>query len=324
MTHKIELIELYLPDSQINWPEMKSYLEKLSGFNFIINYGRQFDFSLNFDQNLGQYFFNHTSQYISHAALCAYFCDLDQNQSYWIKADPVQYILDMNKGFIASGEFTAENSAKFTLMINEFLSEDNLEFNIIDKQNGLIKSQKPIDYNAPSLINIINQPITFDQIRGQDKSYVQKLSAELQLLLRQYKTIEHEPDGIYFWGAGALPLDKPISKYHKVISNHYSVLGLAKLAGVNFESLNLNQPINRGFNTGEKILITTQDFSLHGCSGNSTEFMKLSTYFDEILLELISLVKNNQLKKLVLNTGEKNYQLTKGSIFKFYFTRWFK
>lgn len=324
MTNKIELIELYLPDSLINWAEITQYLEKLAAFNFVINYGKQLENTLDFDQSLGQYFFNNTNQYVSHAALCAYFCDLDQNQSYWIKADPVQYILDLNKGFIASSEFTVEGSAKFTLLINEFISEDNLEFNIIDKQNALIRSQKPIDYRAPSLINIINQPITFEQITGQDKPYFQKLSTELQLLLNQHKTLETDPSGLYFGGAGELPLDKPKPQYNKIISNDYSVLGLAKLAGVNFEHLDVNQPLNIDFKADEKILINTQDFSLYWRSGYSTEFMNLSLYFDKILLELINLIKNNQLKKLVLNTGEKTYELTKGNIIKSYFTRWFK
>lgn len=321
---KIELIELYLPDALVQWPNQQFDWQKLLGWDYLVNYSTSNILDNSFDQSLGHYFFNKTSQHISHAALCAYFCDLDQNQSYWIKADPVQYILDMNKGFIGSSEFAEINSAKFTLLINEFLSEDNLEFNIIDKQNGLIKSQKSIDYRAPSLANIINQPITFDQITGQDKSYVQKLSAELQLLLRQYKTTEHEPDGIYFWGTGELPENKPKPQFNKIISNHYSVLGLAKLASVNFEKLDLNQLIHVDFKAGENILISTQDFSLHWRSGNSAEFMNLSVYFDKVLLELIKLIKNNQLKKLVLNTGEKNYQITKSSIIKSYFTRWFK
>lgn len=320
---KIELVELYLPDALVKWPNQQLNGQNLTGWHYLVNHSTIDKVSYDFDQNLGQYFFNNINQQIPHAALCAYFYDLDK-EAHWIKADPVQYVLDMNKGFIVPGEFAPESNAKLALLINEFLSEDNLEFNIIDKQNGLIKCNKPIDYKAPSLINIINQPITFDQITGQDKQYFQKLSAEIQLLLHAHKTNDAEASGLYFGGTGELPLDKPIPQYNKIISNHYSALGLAKLANIDFEHLDLNKTINIEFKPEEKILISTQDFGLYWRSGNSAELMNLISYFDNILLELISLVKKNKLKKLVVNTGEKKYELTKMNIVKSNFSRFFR
>ncbi len=323
MSNKNELVELYFPGCMVDWQEIAQKSESLAGFVFLRNYGTKLDNLLNFDENLSQYFFDNANHIIPHGALCAYFCGLGENQSYWIKADPVQYILDMNKGFITAGQFESDNYSRFIPLVSQFLSQDNLKFNIIDKHNALIGSQKPIDYNSLSLVNIINQSISFDQISGQDKSYFQKLSAELQLLFRQHKSSEYEPDGLYFWGAGELPIDKPNPKYNKIISNHYSVLGLAKLAGVSFEKLDFNKNVNFDLIQEKTILIITEEFSLHWRSGNRDEFNHLSLYFDKMLLELINMVKNNKLKKLILNVGDKTYQITKGNIIKSYFMRFF-
>lgn len=324
MADKVELIELYLPECMVEWANRDQDLEKLAGFKFFKNYGTQDQNRRNFDEMLNHYFFDNVTQFIPHGALCAYFCDLHPNQLYWIKADPVQYVLDMSKGFIVPGEFEFVNVAKYNTVVNQFLSDDNLKFQIIDKQNALINSQKPIDYRAPTLVNIINQPISFDQISGKDKVYFQKLSAELQLLFRQHKTVEHDPDGVYLGGAGELPDNKPQPKFTKIISNHYSALGLAKLAEVNFEKWDSSKNFNFGLIKEKAILIMTEDFSLQWRSGNSLEFINLAIYFDKVLLELISLVKNNKLNKIILNTGDETYQLTKGNIIKSYFTRFFK
>jgi hypothetical protein len=328
MVHKIDRIELNLPDCMVSWPPITQDKPKLTGFSFLINFGTAENWTLNYEETLGHYFFDNPSYFIPHAALAASFCDIrldHEPELYWIKADPVQYSLDINQGYIIPCDISPEHSDNVINKINLFLSQDNLACHHIDQDNWVISSQKPINYMAPSLLNIINQSISFNDISGQDKTYWQKLSAELQLLLRQHKANEQDPDGVYFWGAGALPKDRPIPTFSKIISNDYDVLGLAKLAGVSFHKLEFSKITDLNIKDiidkleSENILISTQDFTRHWRTGNVPEFEKLSRFFDEMILALIKLVKNRTLGKLVLNTGDKKYSLTKKNIVKSYF-----
>jgi hypothetical protein len=330
MAQKIDLIELYLPDCVPSRAGVLPNPPKLAGWNFLLNMATQVACDLKADEQISQYFFSNTISPIPHAALCAYFCDLEK--AHWIKADPVKYSLDISHGFILPCEVKLDNDNHGNLIsdLNQFLSQDGLSLKVIDQHNWLIGSQKPINYDVPNLVNIVNQEVYFDQISGKDKIFWQKLSAELQLLLRQKKTSEEDPDGVYFWGAGELPQVKPKTQFSKIISNNYAILGLAKLAGVDFEQIDFKQPIDffdfqsNNHNSNNSILVATQDFSLNWRLGKIEEYGELLVFFDKMLLELIKLIKIGTLKKLIINTGEFNYQLTKCNIIKSYFLKYFK
>lgn len=326
MAQQIELIALYLPDCVPGRAGALPIPPKLASWGFLLNMATKVAGDLKADEQISQYFFSNTTSLIPHAALCAYFCDLEK--MHWIKADPVKYSLDISHGFILPCDVQLDNDNHTHLIanLNQFLSQDELKIKAIDSHNWLIASQHPIAYDAPSLINIVNQEIHFDQISGADKIYWQKLSAELQLLLRQFQTDENSPEGVYFWGAGALPQDKFKTQFSKVISNDYSILGLAKLAEIDFENIdfkNADFHLN-AFNTGNAVLVATQDFSLNWRLGKIEEYGELLSIFDKKLLECIDLIKIGTLKKLIVNTGEFEYQLTKSNIIKSYFLKYFK
>ncbi len=325
MRHKIELIELYLPDVMVSNQDIQLNSVKLKAFEFFLKSG-----SLTLSSDLVP-----VQEILGHeAALCAYFLDLDP-ACFFIKADPVQYILDMNQGVMIPGAFYLESAEALIEKLNIFLAEDKLTLIRLDDKNMLIASQKPIDYIAPSLLNAINQAISLDRFSGQDKAYWQRLSTELQFLFSQNKLNQNDPDGVYFWGAGVLPKDSLNinASFNQVIANDYAVLGLAKLAKIEFNQVGFKSLENilenivkktADLNKQNKILITTQDFSLFLGEGNTLEYEKLSIFFNELLVELIRLVKNKQLAKLVLNTGQKRYQLTRASILKSYLLSGFK
>ena len=318
-------IELYLPDCQ-------KITTELAGWCFLFDFATKSEWGLDFDSTLNHYFFDAnnqlTSSVIPHGALCAYFCDVEQypEQLYWMKADCVQYILDMNKGFVMPGTLRQEEFYKTKEMLNKFLHQDGVTYYIVDEKNGLISSKKNIQYYAPNVLDIINRPISFDKFSGEDKSYWQKLGAELQLLLRQNKIQESSPEGLYFWGTGRLPEKKLNFQYSQVFSNHYSVLGLAKLSNIFYQKINndTDMAFNLSPDKKNKILWVDQEFSLYWRTQDNHSFSALLIYYNKILLELIELLKKNQLHKIVVNTGKNRYQLTRVNIIQSYFLRFFK
>lgn len=321
MKHEIDLIEIYIPECIPHSPGIMPGLDKLSGWDFLLNRAKQENQTSEWDSVLSQYFFSQSTQDIPHAALCAYLNDLENTQQkYWIKADPIHCMLDRNHGYI----YPAEISPSDVQAINNFIKQDGLKFWIIDSHNALISSDKPINYHAPSLIDIIQQPLSFEKITGEDKAYWQKLNSELQLLLKQYKKTETDPDGVYFYGAGERPKNKINIPFDKVFSDNDSVLGLAKLGNVAFQKIDLNTQINVELENNKAILIMAQNFSLYWRAGNLEAYQKWVVYFNKFLAQLIDVIQAGRLKKLILNTGNKKYELTKKSIFIAEFLKHFK
>lgn len=327
MSSKINLIELYLPDCENRGGlEMDSAFTSvaLRGWDFLLNYASQSEWGEDFDTTLSHYFFNTRDQLIAHGPLSAYFHDLDLSY-YWIKADPVQYILDINQGVMVPAVFAITNQIDFSRKINDFLSQDDLGFKILDQKNALIYSKKPIRYDSPSLFEVVNKNIYFEQWSGKDKPYWQKLSAELQLLLRECKINIEDPDGVYLWGAGELSVRPFNSIFDNIISTEDSVLGLAKLANIPMKKKQADQlNIEIKQNQEKNILCVVQDFSVHFSSKDSAGFINLLIYYDKLLLDLINLLKRNQLNTLRINTGKYRYELTKNKIIKSYFLNFFK
>lgn len=183
------------------------------------------------------------------AALIAFTNPYD-NIQYYLQADPVHLILQRDAVVLSDPAAliaTQEELQALCQLLNQHFTEDGFAFELSECVNSqsklLLRLNKAPNINTTLPEKVIGRNIYGYLPQGEDASYWNKITNEIQMLLHEHplnqqRELRQLPaiNSIWLSGGGTLP-QVPVSSFNQVISDIPYVQKLAKLAKLDCEPI---------------------------------------------------------------------------------------
>jgi hypothetical protein len=179
------------------------------------------------------------------AAITALAGGLPANPGGWLRADPVEMVVDRGNAYCAGSthlHITAVERAALQTLLNNFLREDGLQLHIIGNYEWCLQLS-----TKPNIITYTPSQIIGKQVRdylpqGENAKKWQTLLTEIQMLLyespvNRERASHGQPliSSLWFWGEGDLPKTKRLARWKQIWSKRLLMKGLGILTNTKVE-----------------------------------------------------------------------------------------
>ena len=134
---------------------------------------------------------------------------------YYMQAAPVHLEADLDHAVLtpaADISITAREAGVLCEALNHHFDEDGLAFDLLSKDQWVIRSKEEIQISTTSLSDAIGRNINFLLPQGEQSGYWKKMLTEAQMLMHSHEVNHRRSDSglltinsLWFYGAGRLP-----------------------------------------------------------------------------------------------------------------------
>lgn len=173
------------------------------------------------------------------AALGALGADLPEQQSWWLRADPVQLQADFAQVYLVGNQHIALDLMSINPLLhtlNTLLQENAIVLHAVSAREWYLQLKTDPAIKTHELNAVIGKNIFHYFPTGQQAKWWQQLVSEIQMLLHQQHQLP--ANSVWLWGEGELPQQcQPKPQWQKILTNDSVVKGLAKFTQTSWSTL---------------------------------------------------------------------------------------
>ena len=250
-------------------------------------------------------------------------------EGFWMRADPV-HLRPEREAVVLLDEsaFDLEKHEALILAadLQQVFNSRNIELEAPTNNRWYIKLKQLPEISTTPIHEVVGNDIHNNLSIGKDKILWDQLSNEAQMSLHncplnseREQRGEWPVNGVWMWGAGELPKSKK-QIWSSVFADEVTTQGLSILTGTPYRDLpdSIEALVNQ-CEEQENILVVISFGLHHQQYFNYEGWQDFIGYLEEEWFAGIEkLIKENELDKLTLFTGEKRLTVTKSSFQKFW------
>ncbi len=237
--------------------------------------------------------------------------------SHWLRADPVHLSVNRDHVVLLDGsqlEITPMEAAALCQSMQAHFAADGLIFHAAHPERWYIQSDHPIAIhtNPPSAVrgrNVANY--WFD---GADRALWQGRLSEMQMLLHAHPVNEAREEagqlpinGVWFWGAGALP-DGLRQIYSHIIAHNALFAGLAALTQARYTDTDEFHWASLAFAMSDQTLIVLDQLDKFAAYGEWHAWREALAALDKGLFErALPALRNGKIRAITIHAPDKNH-----------------
>jgi len=168
-----------------------------------------------------------TEQAVAAAAIARRHDRPDDAEGWWAFADPVRLRPDLSAVWIQPHAFQSEHDAAVS-DLRDLLAEDGLRFELATPERGYLKLPGPPEAEFTPPWAIAGRSMEQVLPRGREGPLWTRRLNECQVLLHQLSREDPAvPSGLWFWGPGPLPRERPEARISHLIGEGEGLRELA-------------------------------------------------------------------------------------------------
>lgn len=228
---------------------------------------------------------------------------------YWLRADPVNLYADRDTVLLSAHEELAlsqDEANELVDLINSHFKDEPWTLYSHDPHRWYLALEKTTDLLTHPLHDVMGKNIHHYTAKGEDASYWQSITNEIQMLLHgtnvnveRESTNRYSANSLWLWGGGELPGKQDSNNIHDVIiTNDVLYAGIGYHCGLDVFSLD-NDFIKYIQKTNSFVVLDM--LSEHINSLDLYRFMQTLAEIEKtILVACNELLISNKIKKIVL------------------------
>lgn len=252
--------------------------------------------------------------------------EVKQN-SYWLRADPVNLQADRDTALLAGHEelaLTQDEANELVTQINEHFIDEPWQLYTFAPHRWYIRFNKPINLRTTPLAKVLGEDINSFSPTGEDANYWFKILNELQMLIHG-SNVNFNRDSrnmlmansIWLWGGGCLPEVEPNSNYDKIITDNHMFSGIAYHCRL--KSLSLDCVLSENIKTKNNFMTLDVLSKIVQRRDLYTFVQTLNKLENDFLMPCNELLLNGTIGKVKLITDVGVFSVTKKQL-----GRWWK